>query len=869
MLSLHLLGGLMLDGPGVPSGGPVTQRKRLALLALLAVAPDQRLARDKLLAYLWPESPTDRARHQLSSAVYEIRKVAGEDAIGAVGDELRLSCDAVRVDALEFEAAIEQGDHARAVTLYKGPYLDGFFLRDAAEFERWMERERERFAGCYARALEELAECAEAEGDPKSAVEHWKARAALDRFDSRIAVRLMRALEASGNRAAALQHAAVHERLLHEDFGMKPDSKVASLAEQLRGAGVESAAGDAVYPATASKADQAQAASRDFEAEARDSSPSTTWSAKNDDAGDRLILGASPPGSHRRRNWRLRHWATAFGLVLGALATVLATLWLSQPGPRTPDTRRIQVATFENRTGDPALDYLGSMATDRIAQGLSHAAISDVTLVSTVAALPGHPSNGNNGPAEPLATESAASLVVSGAYYRVGDSIQFYAQIIDAREQSLLRGLEPVSAHSSGQGAAIETLGRRVAGAVAIIFDTRLARIGKSASPPSNYEAYHAWLEGLDPFFAADWPAATRHFERSLELDPTYLFALLHIGYVRLNVGDLTGADSIVTVLNGSRERMMPFELAVLDLLQAYVARDPVASYEAARRAATAAPGSPPHVQWGGEALRLNRPRDAIRILSAIDPYAAPIGGWPLYWEVLTSAHHSLGRHRQELKEARRARALYPDQPWAFVLEARALAALGRLRELDALIDARRSLPDQRHPQLGPLQEVAARELRAHGHEGAAANMFDRALTWYRARPAEERSGPDYAMSFALALLAAGRLDEVATDLRRLALDNPEDVAIQGAAGVLAARRGSRAEAGRIADWLTDSRLPYQRGRTYAWRGCIAGHLGEHDRALALLQEAAGRSERFDHTHFCLDSLRDYPQFRDWMRPKG
>jgi hypothetical protein len=72
---------------------------------------------------------------------------------------------------------------------------------------------------------------------------------------------------------------------------------------------------------------------------------------------------------------------------------------------------------------------------------------------------------------------------------------------------------------------------------------------------------------------------------------------------------------------------MMPFELAILDLLNAYVAEDPVASYEAAKRAAAIGPGSPPHVQWGAEALRLNRPREAIEILSGIVPGSAPVGG--------------------------------------------------------------------------------------------------------------------------------------------------------------------------------------------------------------------------------------------------
>lgn len=41
----------------------------------------------------------------------------------------------------------------------------------------------------------------------------------------------------------------------------------------------------------------------------------------------------------------------------------------------------------------------------------------------------------------------------------------------------------------------------------------------------------------------------------------------------------------------------------------------------------------------------------------------------------------------------------------------------------------------------------------------------------------------------------------------------------------------------------------------------------------SLLQEAAGRAARFEHTHFCLDPLRGYPAFREvcsrQIRPPG
>lgn len=63
MFRLQTFGGLALvDGAGA---GVATQRRRLGLLALLAAAGERGLTRDKLLAYLWPESPPENARHSL------------------------------------------------------------------------------------------------------------------------------------------------------------------------------------------------------------------------------------------------------------------------------------------------------------------------------------------------------------------------------------------------------------------------------------------------------------------------------------------------------------------------------------------------------------------------------------------------------------------------------------------------------------------------------------------------------------------------------------------------------------------------------------------------------------------------------------
>lgn len=224
---------------GSPIGRRVVQRHRVALLALLSLGPGHGLSRERLLGYLWPESEPEHARQLLNQAVYQLRKGLGEDAIESAGDEVRLNVERVCFDVVEFEAAVASRRHSQAVALYRGPLLDGFYLSEAVEFERWLEGERARLSGQFAKELESLAEAAEENRDFSASAEWWTKRAAHDPFDSRVALLVMQALDKAGNRAGALQHGAAHARLLHDEIGIGPPPDLIAFAEQLRREGAQ------------------------------------------------------------------------------------------------------------------------------------------------------------------------------------------------------------------------------------------------------------------------------------------------------------------------------------------------------------------------------------------------------------------------------------------------------------------------------------------------------------------------------------------------------------------------------------------------------------------------------------------------------
>jgi DNA-binding SARP family transcriptional activator/TolB-like protein/tetratricopeptide (TPR) repeat protein len=230
---LRTLGGLSVDSI-TANEGAATRRRPLALLALLAVAGSRGVSRDKIVAYLWPESDDERARNSLSQALRSLKRELGVDPLVLGSAELRLNEKLITSDVQEFGHLLERGETERAVELYKGPFLDGVFVKEAPEFERWVQRERDRLHRLYLAALDRLGGNAQAAGDYVAAVRWRRERTAVEPLDSRAALALMQALVTSGDSAGALQHFRRHADQLHEELGIEPEPDVSSFAASLR-----------------------------------------------------------------------------------------------------------------------------------------------------------------------------------------------------------------------------------------------------------------------------------------------------------------------------------------------------------------------------------------------------------------------------------------------------------------------------------------------------------------------------------------------------------------------------------------------------------------------------------------------------------
>ena len=192
--------------------------------------------RDLLVALFWPQRDDAHAHGALRQALHGLRANAlGEHVLITRGKtEVALNHETFWCDTNKFVDAIEQGDVEHAVSLYSGGFLAGLHTTGLPEFTRWMETTRDRLERAYTTGLEQLADEAEQRGDRLSAAEWWRQLSEHDPYNSRIVIRTMEALDASGARCEALKLAENHEILLRRTFEIDLDPQVRATADRLR-----------------------------------------------------------------------------------------------------------------------------------------------------------------------------------------------------------------------------------------------------------------------------------------------------------------------------------------------------------------------------------------------------------------------------------------------------------------------------------------------------------------------------------------------------------------------------------------------------------------------------------------------------------
>ncbi len=237
MIRFYTLGSLALKAhDGRPLRSVLAQPKRVALLAYLAACGKREThRRDTLLGVFWPDMDEGRARHALNQALYVLRRAVGPAVFVTTGDEeLSLDPGELWCDTAAFMEAVEDGRSEDALEHYRGDLLEGFFISEAPEFEKWLDAERAKLRRLAAQAAWTLADAEESAGREDAAAE-WARRAAGYSLENEGGLRrLVSLLDRVGDRAAAVRAYEEFAAKLRHELGVDPSLQTQQLITAIR-----------------------------------------------------------------------------------------------------------------------------------------------------------------------------------------------------------------------------------------------------------------------------------------------------------------------------------------------------------------------------------------------------------------------------------------------------------------------------------------------------------------------------------------------------------------------------------------------------------------------------------------------------------
>jgi TolB-like protein/DNA-binding SARP family transcriptional activator len=236
-LKLSLLGGMEIVD-GTIGGQPLTRKAR-ALLAYLALHPNQSHSREKLAGIFWGSVPDAQARTNLRQALSTLRRTlaaANGTPILAESDLIAINPNGLQLDVRNFEALIDKATTEsleKALVLYKGDLFDGFSLKEPA-FEEWAAIERARLRMRAIEALETLVVRYRDTKNYAMCLQHAVRLLAVDPLREDMHREVMRIHAAQGHINAAMKQYEVCCEILRRELGIQPEVRTRELCREIR-----------------------------------------------------------------------------------------------------------------------------------------------------------------------------------------------------------------------------------------------------------------------------------------------------------------------------------------------------------------------------------------------------------------------------------------------------------------------------------------------------------------------------------------------------------------------------------------------------------------------------------------------------------
>lgn len=214
--------------------------KAQALLYYLAVT-GRPYSRSTLAGLLWGDQPEAAARASLSKCLSNLHDLLGDAVLverqtaafnRAYPYQLDTECLLASISTPPTAETIQRLQSALA--LYRGDFLEGFYVREAPEFEQWLLTQRAQYREAVLSGLHGLANYAEQQGELPAAITHTRRLLTVEPWHEEAHRLLITLLARTGQRSAALAQFEICRRVLDEELAAEPDAETLALVQAIR-----------------------------------------------------------------------------------------------------------------------------------------------------------------------------------------------------------------------------------------------------------------------------------------------------------------------------------------------------------------------------------------------------------------------------------------------------------------------------------------------------------------------------------------------------------------------------------------------------------------------------------------------------------
>ena len=645
--SLRLFGDFQLSER--PGGEKVTlpgKRERV-LLAYLALSPNGRQPRRKLVTLLWGEAADETTLDNLRTCVFNLRKALGDTERQVIASEDRdivLDATAFEIDVPEFRrlaAGSGLADLEEAAKRYSGDFLEGLSI-ESEEFESWRREEATRCRDQAVDVLNRLMAQLSASGESERAIEAGLRILRLEPLHEATVRNLMRLYGESGRRGTAVELYRTHVDALRKELGAQPEAETRAVYTEITRGSEERPQASAAAAATPAP-------------------PSTTMARPSDlprEPPQQFSPSISAPSrvSLEKAKTRRLGWIAAGGLAAAAIAFLLLQPFALSTGP-TPggDPPTVVAATatsaialavlpFANLSSDPEQEFFSDGLTEEIGSALAR--IPDLGIVARTSAFQ---FKGQNRDIRTIGEQLGATHLIEGSVRKAGNRVRIAVQLIRAGD-----GTRIWSDDYDRQLTDIFAIQEDIAAAIAGALKTPLGLApGQTlvSLRPKDEETYELFLRGRAAFRSRRVEEAVGFLEQAVARDPNFAPSWRFVFQAR-------GMDNLNRRRRGEEPKTYPETGEAL-----------------ARRIIALAPGSP-----DGYAMLAFVARGEGKMLEAMDLRKQALARDPDDPEVLNGLANDLwdlGYLKEALAVRERLHALEPLIPVFNSLRVQTMAANG------------------------------------------------------------------------------------------------------------------------------------------------------------------------------------------------